>query len=141
MNIVTKAKKLAAHAGSLDRPSDKQFGLVFGVLFCAAYIVCSYLGYSSLHILWVLGAVFLFLARVAPRYLGIPNIIWSCFGLVIGYCVSFVVLSLIYFFVLIPSGVIRNIFFQSDFKKKFDRSLNSYWVARQHDIESMTEQF
>jgi hypothetical protein len=48
----------------------------------------------------------------------------------IGFVVSHVVLALVYYLVLTPIGLAMRVFGYDPMRREFDRSAESYWIAR-----------
>ena len=126
---------------STERSSEKSFGLVFSIFFL---IVALYplLTSSSLR-MWalVLSIIFLLLAVLAPKILVLPNKLWFKFGLLIGSIVAPIVMSLVYFVTVVPTGLFMRLLGKDLLKQKLDKNAKSYWIERKEPIGSMKNQF
>ncbi len=114
-------------------PSERSTGLVFAVVFLIVAVVWRASPY-------VAGAALLLSACLAtisvsrPSLLGFLNRIWFSFGLLLGRIVSPVVLFVLFAFVMLPFGLIMQLF-RDPLQKK--RSLRgSYWINRSVDSKT-----
>jgi hypothetical protein len=123
------------------RSSPKSFGIVFSIVFL---IVALYPLISSegLHI-WALtvSAIFLLLAYVAPKVLSIPNKLWFKFGVLLGSIIAPLVMALVYFVTVLPTGLIMRLLGKDLLKLNLDKNAKSYWIERKEPIGSMKNQF
>ena len=124
-----------------EQSSEKSFGVVFSIVFL---IIALYplINSEGLRI-WalVVSAIFFFLAYVVPKILSIPNKLWFKFGLLIGSIVAPIVITLVYFVAVIPTGLIIRLLGKDLLKQKIDKNANSYWIERKEPMGSMKNQF
>ena len=124
-----------------EQSSPKSFGIVFSVVFL---IVALYPLTNSEDIhLWAIiaSAIFLFLAYVAPNTLSLPNKLWFKFGILLGSIVAPIVMALVYFLTVLPTGLIMRLLGKDLLKQKLDKNAKSYWIKRSEPIGSMKNQF
>ena len=67
--------------------------------------------------------------------------IWHKFGILLGNIVSPIVMGILFFAVVTPTGLILRIFGKDLLGKKFDKEKKSYWVKRETPVGSMKRQF
>jgi len=121
--------------------SERGFGLVF---FCFFLIVATLpLLSGETPRLWALAVAFIFvvLALVRPVVLSPLNKLWFQFGLLLGKIVSPIVMSLVFFLTVLPTGIIMRLLGKDLLNRKIDRSAPSYWVKREDPVGSMRNQF
>ena len=126
---------------STEQSSEKSFGVVFSIVFL---IVALYPLISSEGLrIWalVVSAIFLLLAYVAPKILSLTNKLWFKFGLLVGSIVVPIVMTLIYFVTVLPTGLIMRLLGKDLLKQKLDKNAKSYWVKRSEPMGSMKNQF
>jgi len=126
---------------STEQSSEKSFGLVFSIVFL---IVALYPLLTSAGLrMWALVAsiIFLLLAFLAPKILVLPNKLWFKFGLLIGSIVAPIVMSLVYFVIVVPTGLFMRLLGKDLLKQKLDKNAKSYWIERKEPIGSMKNQF
>ena len=121
--------------------SARGFGLVF---FCFFLIVAAWPLFSGeTPRLWALAIAFIFvaLALARPAVLAPLNKIWFKFGLLLGKIISPVVMSLVFFLTVLPTGIIMRLLGRDLLNRKMDRSAPTYWVKREDPVGSMRNQF
>ena len=132
--------EIASHI-STEQASEKSFGIVFSVVFL---IVALYplINSEGLRI-WALVAsiIFFFLAFIAPKVLVFPNQLWFKFGLLLGSIVAPIVMAIVYFVTVLPTGLIMRLLGKDLLKQKLDKNAKSYWVKRSEPMGSMKNQF
>lgn len=123
------------------RGSEKGFGLVFACVFFL-YGMSPLLHSGSAH-LWALcvSGAFLTAAFLKPEILTMPNTLWIKFGYLLGHVVSLVVLSLLYFALFTPLGLLLKLCGKDVLELKRQSSRASYWKSRTEPPNSMTLQF
>jgi len=132
--------EIASHI-STEQSSEKSFGVVFSIVFL---IIALYPLTSSSPInIWSLSASALFLlsAFLAPKVLILPNKIWFKFGMLLGSIIAPIVMALVYFITVLPTGFIMHLLGKDLLKQKLDKSAKSYWIERTEPIGSMKNQF
>ena len=131
--------EIASHV-STEQSSEKSFGVVFSIVFL---IVALYplINSEGLRI-WalVVSIIFFLLAFLAPKILVFPNKLWFKFGLLLGSIVAPIVMALVYFVTVLPTGLIMRLLGKDLLKQKLDKNAKSYWVKRE-PMGSMKNQF
>lgn len=124
--------------------SDRAFGLVFATVFL---LVALYPLLFGAGIRWwaaVVAAVFGACAVAVPRLLAPLNRAWTRFGLVLHKIVSPVVLGIMFFGVILPTGLLMRLLGKDPLRLAFDPAAPSYWITRQPPgpaPESFPDQF
>ena len=124
-----------------EQSTPKSFGIVLSIVFL---IIALYpLINTGVLRTWALGVsiIFLSLAYIAPKILSIPNKLWFRFGLLIGSIISPIVLTVIYFLTVMPTGLIMRVLGKDLLKQKLDKDAKSYWIERKDPVGSMKNQF
>jgi hypothetical protein len=114
-------------------PSERSFGLLFGVVFTllAAYGRFFKSWPSAVLLSLVAIAVaFVLLGFVAPKVLRPLNWLWFQLGLLLGKIVSPIVLGAIFFLMLTPVSLVTRLFGRDELRLKRKASLTSYWLDR-----------
>ena len=149
MPAMPKANEMKIHerpAG--DEPakggSDRGFGVVFVVVFVAIGLFPLLNGGPPRA--WALGiaATFLAAALVWPALPAPLNRVWFKFGLLLQRVVNPLVMALIYFAVVTPTGLVMRALGKDPLRLKYDPDARSYWSHRDPpgpERESMQNQF
>ena len=120
--------------------SNKSFGIVFFVFFL---IIGLYPLINEGNIrIWsiVISIIFLILGLVNSQILTPLNILWFKFGMLLGRFVSPIVMGLVFFLVVTPTGLIMKLF-NKDLLKLRKNKNSSYWIKRPETKSEMKNQF
>ena len=124
-----------------EQSSPKSFGVVFSIVFL---IVSLYpLINSEVLSIWALivSVVFLLLAFIAPNILSLPNKLWFKFGMLLGSIIAPIVMALVFFVIVLPTGLIMRLLDKDLLKQKIDKNAKSCWIERNEPMGSMKNQF
>ena len=120
--------------------SNRSFGIVFFVVFLLIGLY-PLLKNNDIRI-WslIISSAFLLLGLKNSKILTPLNILWFKFGMLLGKYVSPIVMGLVFFLVVTPTGIIMRIF-NKDLLKLKKRNINSYWIKRDDQKSDMKNQF
>jgi len=131
--------------GPAPESSDRSFGFVFAVVSCV--IGCWPLVHGEPLRWWALAvaAVFAVLALVRPQLLHLLNRAWLAFGRLLHRIVSPLVMGMLFFAVVTPTGWLMRLRGRDLLSLKRRPDLKSYWIGRepwsQPAPETMKHQF
>ena len=109
--------------------SNKSFGIVFFIFFI---LVSFYpLINNEEYRLWALitSLIFLILGLLNSSILTPLNLLWFKFGMLLGRVVSPIIMALVFFGVVTPTGLIMKLF-NKDLLKLKRKDKKSYWIER-----------
>ena len=116
-------------------PTDRKFGVFFGVLFFLAsfvFLIMSQISLASLH---CVASFSLFtLSACKPSLLHPMNRAWMLFGLTLGRIVNPIVMGLIFYVIFVPSALALKIFGRDELRLK-NKSRETYWKLRPAEHE------
>ena len=120
--------------------SNKSFGIVFCIFFIIVglYPLINADGIRVWSI--ILSIIFLILGLLNSRFLTPLNILWFKFGIFLGKFVSPVVMGLVFFLVVTPTGIIMRLL-KKDLLKLKKNNLKTYWINRSDSKSDMKNQF
>tara|TARA_Y100001936_G_C15979961_1_gene616109 strand:- start:570 stop:947 length:378 start_codon:yes stop_codon:yes gene_type:complete len=120
--------------------SNKSFGVLFFIVFLLIALWPLVKG-DSLRI-WslLIAIIFLVLGLLNSKILNPFKRIWIKFGEILGKMIAPLVLSIVYFIVITPIGLLLRIFGKDLLGIKFLEK-KSYWIKRDKDLGSMKNQF
>jgi hypothetical protein len=119
--------------------TGKAFLIGFGVLAVILFLSNSHWfgfdferGVASHGWKWFLGSgiVLFILSRVAYPVMKPIHIGWMTFAFALGWFNTRLLLTIFFFFIVTPVGLIMRLFGKDLLDEKFDRSAKSYWVKR-----------
>lgn len=119
-----------AHTDDVRPGSERAFGLVFSAVF--AIIALFPLIEGSPIRIWSVwsAAVFLVVALAIPNVLKPLNIIWFKFGLILHKIVNPVIMGLLFFLTITPTGLIMRALRKDPLRLKKDPDAETYWISR-----------
>ena len=125
--------------------SDRSFGLVFTVVFLLIGVWPWLFGETGVRIwaMTVCGAL-LVVSIVLPRILAPANRAWARFGLLLHKVVNPLVMGLIFYLTVTPTGLIMRGLGKNPLKLKREPEADSYWILRDPpgpQPKSMIDQF
>ena len=120
--------------------SNRSFGIVFFVVFL---IIALYplINGDELR-LWslIISIVFLSLGLVNSKILNPLNKLWFKFGIFLGKIISPLVMSIIFFLVVTPIGLLMRLFNKDLLNLKFNNN-NTYWIEKTEPKSKMKNQY
>jgi hypothetical protein len=124
--------------------SDRSFGLVMA----AALAIVSSLNAWHSGRLWPwtggLAALLLAAAFLRPAVLHPLNLVWLKFGLLLHRMVNPVVMALLFYSTVVPTGLVMRMMGKDPLRLKRQPDADSYWIVRQPpgpSPETMADQF
>ncbi|TAL02048.1 MAG: hypothetical protein EPO07_07705 [Verrucomicrobia bacterium] len=125
MNLRDDLRELKAGPREL-----RKFGLtVGGVLAALALLFLFRHKVRAPYFLWP-GIFLLVFGVVAPRLLKWIYLAWMTLAIVLGFVVSHVLLTLLFFLVITPVGLVARLSGKDFLSLKLDRAAKSYWIPR-----------
>ena len=122
--------------------SNRSFGLVFFVVF---FIIAFWSFRGNLNEIKILplfiSLIFLILGLIKSNLLTPLNKIWFKFGIILGAIISPIVMAVVFFLVVTPTGLIMTKMGKDLLKRKYDKTKQSYWIKRDQAIGTMKRQF
>jgi hypothetical protein len=125
--------------------SDRNFGLVFAVVFLIIGLAPPVLHDAPTR-WWALAiaVTFGFTAFLAPRFLKPLNKLWFRFGLILQRVVNPVIMGLLYYAAVTPTGLILKARGKDVLGLKWEPEASTYWIVRERRgslDSSMTQQY
>lgn len=128
----------------LSGSSDRNFGLVFAAVFTLIGVLPLLSGEPPRGMALVSAAVFALLAFLRPGWLHLLNRGWMRLGAMMSRVMNPVILGILFFGVVLPTGLFLRLIGKDLLRLRFDRQARSYWIDREVSgpvPESLTHQF
>tara|TARA_B100000073_G_C23624645_1_gene529994 strand:- start:85 stop:495 length:411 start_codon:yes stop_codon:yes gene_type:complete len=122
-----------------DKKSIRSFGVTIGIILLAIAITLFAKNNLFLKSLGIISSVFLILGIIAPIMLKPFYLIWMIFAMILGWIMTRVILSLIFYFIVTPIGIIARLLGE-DFLALKKVSSNSYWNIRD-SVEELKQNY
>ena len=120
--------------------SNRSFGIVFSIIFLIIAL-WPLLNEQSLRT-WalIISLIFFFLGIINSKFLTPLNKIWFKFGIFLGRIVSPVVMGVIFFFVVTPTGLLMRYIKKDIIGLKYNNN-KTYWIEKKEPKSTMKNQF
>ncbi len=120
--------------------SNKSFGIVFAVVF--SLIALWPLIKGNEIRLWslIIAIIFLTLGLLNSKILTPLNKLWFKLGILLGNFIAPIIMGIIFFFVVTPTGIIMKLL-RKDLIKLKKNNDDSYWIEKKDIKSSMKNQF
>lgn len=121
--------------------SDRSFAFVFSTVFLI--IACWPLLHGGAIRLWALGIAVLFIGIGAtfPRVLRPLNIAWFKFGMWISRFTTPVLMVVVFATTVVPTGLLLRLFGKDPMRRTIDSAADTYWLKRDDQPGSMSDQY
>ena len=120
--------------------SNRSFGVVFFVVFL---LIALYPLINNGEVrLWSLitSIVFLVLGLLNSKFLNPFNKLWFKFGIILGKIISPLIMGIIFFLVVTPTGLIMRLLRKDILSLKYNQN-KSYWIEKNGPKSKMKNQF
>ena len=125
---------------SIKVGSNKIFGIFFEIIFFVIAFWPLINGNNVRNWPIPIAIIFLILGILNSKLLSPLNKVWIKLGLFLGSIVSPIVMVLIFFLVLTPTGFILRLFKKDVLNLKFNKS-DTYWLEKEKNKSTMKNQF
>tara|TARA_Y100001970_G_scaffold19429_1_gene22044 strand:- start:389 stop:772 length:384 start_codon:yes stop_codon:yes gene_type:complete len=120
--------------------SNRSFGLVFFIFFLIISIYPLINDESLRYWSLIVSLIFLFLGLINSKILTPFNKLWFKFGIFLGKIISPLVMGIVFFLVVTPTGLLMKIFKKDVLNLKFNNN-KSYWIEKTGPKSKMKNQF
>ncbi|MDB9511005.1 SxtJ family membrane protein [Kamptonema animale CS-326] len=117
----------------LDNKGLRDFGLLIGGLIAFIFgLLIPLLHHRSISLIpwwpWIICGVMVALALVAPRALNPVYLLWMRFGLVMHAIQTRLILGIVFYLIMLPMGIIKQLFGKDAMQRKLERDTVTYRV-------------
>ena len=113
-----------------EKSDLRKFAITMGIIFM---IIAGFLFWKEKYLFQLfitVGIVWCILGTVMPVVLKPFYWIWMIFAAILGWIMTLVILSLLFYTIVTPIGLISRLFGKQFLNLKWDRSKDSYWNIR-----------
>ena len=121
-------------------PSNRNFGIVFSIVFLIISL-WPLLNQNDIRI-WslIISVIFLVLGLINSKLLLPLNKIWFKFGLMLGNFIAPIVMGIVYFMVVTPTGLIMRLL-GKDLLNLKKNNKDTYWIEKDNSNNDLKNQF
>ena len=122
--------------------SNRSFGIVFFLVFLIISLWSFRGDFDQVKLLPLLiSIIFLILGIIDSKLLTPLNKLWFKFGIMLGAIIAPIVMGIVFFTVVTPTGILMKIFRKDLLKNKYDKNEKTYWIKRSKPVGTMKQQF
>jgi hypothetical protein len=132
MNIIQEIKE-EMRAAYRD-PSTRDLNVLALLFLVIPALIGAYqlfLKGSSSGYVWMAAGLVLCLCRLIPPLFRAIYRVWLNFSVILGYFISRILLTIIFFVVIMPTGLLMRLFGKDPMDRKLDPAASSYWQKRE----------
>jgi hypothetical protein len=125
-------------------PSSRDLTILAGLFLILPGLIGSFLAFykgSPNGYYWIGAGVVLALCRLIGPLFRLIYRGWISFSVILGYFISRILLTLIFFLIITPTGVIMRIVGKDPMERKIDPDAPSYWADRETPAELTVERY
>ena len=121
-------------------PSNRNFGIVFSIVFLIISL-WPLLSQNDIRI-WslIISGIFLVLGLINSKLLLPLNKIWFKFGLLLGNFIAPIVMGIVFFMVVTPTGLIMRLL-GKDLLNLKKNNKDTYWIKKDNSNSDLKNQF
>ena len=108
----------------------RKFGLTVGSVLAAIAILLLYFEKPSAIYFAVIGGLLILFGALFPQLLKPLNRIWMGLAIILGFIMSRVILTVLFYLVLTPIAILAKIVGKKFMVLKYDKSAETYWEKR-----------
>jgi len=94
----------------LKTPSEKSFGITFSIIFFGLTIYFYFKSGNLNYFLFITGILLILISFTSPKLLKFPNFLWFKFGIFLSKIMTPLILSIIFYAVVAPMGIVYKLF-------------------------------
>ena len=121
-------------------PSNRNFGIIFSIVFLIISL-WPLLSQNDIRI-WslIISGIFLILGLINSKLLLPLNKIWFKFGILLGNFIAPIVMGIVYFMVVTPTGLIMRLL-GKDLLNLKKNNKDTYWIQKDNSNSDLKNQF
>ena len=106
----------------------RKFGITIGIAFAILGALFLWRGKAAWIYLEASAALFLICGLIFPKILQPIEFIWMKFAYYLGIVVTHVLVTLTFFLIITPLGLLLRLLGKDLLQMKFDKKISSYWI-------------
>ena len=113
----------------------RSFGITFGIIFLIIAGFLLYIENESFQLFIVISSIFIIFGFLLPIILKPIYISWMSFAIILGWFMTRFILSLLFYLIVTPIGLITRVLGKDFLELKKEASNGSYWNQRESSLE------
>lgn len=124
-----------------DKKKIKNFGFLIGGVLIVLSIFIMWKGVTHYQIILIIGTVFILSGVIIPKVLKPIYKIWMTLAIILGWIMTRVILTILFYLIITPIGVIARLFGKQFLDLSWKKSTVSFWNKRSESVNEMEKQF
>ena len=124
-----------------NKEEIRKFGFLIGGVLIAISIFMLWKAFSQYQMVFIIGVSFILLGLIIPKILKPVYIIWMTFATILGWIMTRVILTILFYLIVMPIGLIARIFGTKFLDLSWHNDNESYWNKRDKAVSDMEKQF
>lgn len=117
-----------------NKNTNRSFGILFFIVFFIIGIWPILSGNELRLWSFIIAIIFLIMGITKSRFLTPLNLAWIKFGEILGVIIAPIIMGLVYFLVVLPTGILMRVLGKDLLKLKFKKNIVSYWNKKDSKI-------
>ena len=113
----------------------RSFGITFGIIFLIIAGFLLSIENESFRLFIVISSAFIIFGFLIPIILKPIYIVWMSFAIILGWFMTRFILSLLFYLIVTPIGLITRVLGKDFLELKKEASNGSYWNQREYNLE------
>ncbi|MEP0860393.1 MAG: hypothetical protein HRF52_03030 [Ignavibacterium sp.] len=113
----------------------KKTGITVGIVLIAISFILWWLGKNSFVYFSAIGGIFIILSYIAIPLLKPFHKLWIGLSLILGFVMSRVILTMLFYLVVTPIGLLAKLVGKKFMPLGFDKNEKTYWEKRENTIK------
>lgn len=114
-----------------DKPELRKFGITIGIVLLLIGLVLLYYSKAACFYFIIIGFMLVASGILAPVILLPLQKLWMIFSILLGFVMTRVILSVLFYLVLTPMNIIARLFGKRFLDLRFNKEKRSYWNKRE----------
>jgi len=124
-----------------NKEEIRKFGLLIGGVLIAISIFMLWKTFNQYQLVFIIGISFVLLGFFIPTILKPIYIIWMTFATILGWIMTRVILTILFYLIVTPIGLIGRIFGAKFLDLSWNDDVTSYWNKREGSVSDIEKQF
>ena len=124
-----------------NKKEIRKFGFLIGGVLIAISIFMLWKALHYYQLIFVIGVSFILLGLIIPMILKPVYIIWMPFATILGWIMTRVILTILFYLIVTPIGLIARIFGAKFLDLSWNSTVGSYWNKRDKTVSDIEKQF
>ena len=124
---------------STNKKDLRNFGITIGIILLIITTIVFYKSEKIIELLFYSGVLLIGFGLVFPKILKPLYFIWMTFAVIIGWVMTRIILSILFYIVITPIGLISRILGRNNFHSKNKGLNNTFWNYRKLEKDGLNK--